>query len=71
MFMAILIFLPLSFIRPKLNSRGLIHKINFWWFVSTFLMLLWLGSQHVEYPFTDLSLTYSINYFLLCLVHYC
>jgi len=54
MFIAIFVILVLPFIdtnNKKGNSYSPISTIAFWIFVFNFLVLLWLGSCHVEPPF--------------------
>jgi len=54
MFIAIFVILVLPFIdtnNKKGNSYSPISTIAFWVFVFNFLVLLWLGSCHVEPPF--------------------
>ena|SRR5579862_3014499 len=38
-------------------------KIAFWLFVINFLLLLWLGGQHVEQPFISIGQVSTILYF--------
>jgi ubiquinol-cytochrome c reductase cytochrome b subunit len=38
-------------------------KIAFWLFVINFLLLLWLGGQHVEQPFINIGQVSTILYF--------
>ena len=41
-----------------------ISKVLFWFFIVNFFLLIWLGSQAVEYPFFELSILSSYYYFI-------
>lgn len=60
----ILITLPIINLN-KINSCKFyyLNKIIFWIFISSFIILTWLGKQVIEYPYTILSQIFSILYF--------
>lgn len=62
----ILALLPLS--SPKISAYNNFHILNFWWFICVFYMLTWLGGQHAEYPYTILSMGYTLWYFIYFLI---
>jgi hypothetical protein len=73
MFIAILILLVLPFTDTSFN-KGSSYKplftIAFWLFAFNFLVLMWLGSCHVENPFVlagQLATSYYFFHFLLLL----
>jgi ubiquinol-cytochrome c reductase cytochrome b subunit len=45
-----------------------LFKVFFWIFVMNFFLLLWLGSQHPEYPFTVIGQLATVVYFSFFLV---
>jgi ubiquinol-cytochrome c reductase cytochrome b subunit len=45
-----------------------LFKVFFWIFVMNFFLLLWLGSQHPEYPFTVIGQISTVVYFSFFLV---
>ena len=45
-----------------------LFKVAFWVFVIDFFLLLWLGSQHPEYPFTVIGQCATVLYFSFFLV---
>jgi len=45
-----------------------LSRLFFWLFVSTFLVLTWLGRCPAESPYTEVALLVTIIYFLLFLV---
>jgi ubiquinol-cytochrome c reductase cytochrome b subunit len=71
MFSAILVILTLS-IFDLTKSKGMqfkpINKIMFWNFVVIFLLLMQLGSKHVETPFIELGQIITILYFTYFLI---
>jgi ubiquinol-cytochrome c reductase cytochrome b subunit len=73
MFVAILILLVLPFIDVS-NIKGSSYKpiyiIGFWIFALNFLVLMWLGSCHVEPPFIvagQICTAYYFTHFLIVL----
>ena len=73
MFVAILILLVLPFTDTsniKGNSYRPLYTIAFWVFALNFLVLMWLGSCHVEYPFViagQIATAYYFAHFLIIL----
>jgi len=71
MFVAILILLVLPFTDTS-NIKGSSYKplftIAFWLFALNFLVLMWLGSCHVEPPFIVAGQVATFYYFLHFLV---
>lgn len=66
MFVAILILLALPFTDTsniKGNTYKPIYILTFWLFVLNFLVLMWLGSCHVEPPFIMAGQIATIYYF--------
>jgi quinol-cytochrome oxidoreductase complex cytochrome b subunit len=73
MFLAILILLVLPFTDTS-NIKGSSYKplyiIAFWLFALNFLILMWLGSCHVENPYIfagQVATAYYFAHFLLIL----
>jgi ubiquinol-cytochrome c reductase cytochrome b subunit len=73
MFIAILILLVLPFSDTS-NIKGSSYKplyiIAFWLFALNFLILMWLGSCHVEPPFIlagQVATAYYFSHFLIIL----
>jgi len=71
MFVAILILLALPFTDTS-NIKGNTYKplyiLAFWLFVLNFLVLMWLGSCHVEPPFIlagQIATAYYFAHFLI------
>nr|AXS67644.1 cytochrome b [Cicadellidae gen. sp. 1 JCX-2018] len=64
--MSILIIMSLVF-SMKGKFKGMefypMSQINMWMFMSSFIMLTWLGSKPVEMPFVSLSISFTITYF--------
>nr|YP_010736895.1 cytochrome b [Pedionis sagittata]WEP24769.1 cytochrome b [Pedionis sagittata] len=60
----ILIILPMS-MKMKFKSMSFypISQINFWMFVNTTIMLTWIGSKPVEFPFTKTGMILTVMYF--------
>jgi len=71
MFGAIAVWLLLPIINIS-SSRSNIFKpltsLNYWFIVSNFLILGWIGQQPVEYPFMEIGMFSTVLYFLLFLV---
>uniref|UniRef100_A0AB39A5C2 Cytochrome b n=1 Tax=Sophonia unicolor TaxID=3237925 RepID=A0AB39A5C2_9HEMI len=66
LFLSILILLILPF-SMKMKFKGImfypINQILFWMYVSTVIMLTWIGARPVEIPFTDTGMILTIMYF--------
>lgn len=60
----ILVILPISM---KSNFRGNrfypLNQVNFWLFVSTAIILTWIGARPVEAPFINIGITLTVVYF--------
>jgi quinol-cytochrome oxidoreductase complex cytochrome b subunit len=71
MFGAIAVWLLLPIINIS-STRSNIFKpltsLNYWFIVSNFLILGWIGQQPVEYPFMEIGMFTTLLYFLLFLV---
>ena len=71
MFGAIAVWLLLPIINIS-STRSNIFKpltsLNYWFIVSNFLILGWIGQQPVEYPFMEIGLFTTVLYFLFFLV---
>jgi ubiquinol-cytochrome c reductase cytochrome b subunit len=71
MFSAILIILTLPFTDLS-KSRGMqfrpLSKIAFYFFIANFLILLQLGTKHVESPFIEFGQISTVLYFSYFLV---
>lgn len=71
MFSAILILLALPILdtsRVRSSAFRPLYKLFFWLFVTNFLILLWLGGQHVEPPFVlmgQIATTLYFAYFII------
>nr|YP_010692624.1 cytochrome b [Centrotus cornutus]WBV77365.1 cytochrome b [Centrotus cornutus] len=65
----ILMIMPKS-MKMKFKSLSFypLNQIMFWWFVSNFLMLTWIGSQPVEPPFIMTGTMLTIMYFTYFLI---
>jgi ubiquinol-cytochrome c reductase cytochrome b subunit len=71
MFSSLLILLILPFANPsniRANTFKPLSKFLFWIFVSNFLLLLYLGSCHVEEPYIFIGQISTIIYFSYFLV---
>nr|UEN67852.1 cytochrome b [Pyrocoelia analis] len=66
LFMSILIFMimPLFFKKIQTNKFYPMNKILFWMFISTAIMLTWIGAKPVEEPFITTGQTLTIMYFM-------
>jgi len=66
----ILLTLPLTVSRPLKSSQFFpVHQILFWFFVSNFFLLTWIGARPVEDPFIILSQILTITYFSFFLIN--
>ena len=63
MFSSILILFTCSFHIIKISRFNIIFKINFWLFVSNFIILGWLGSKVIEQPYVILAQLCTIYYY--------
>ena len=50
-----------TFVDPKFVIS---HKIKFWFFIATFILLGWIGAMPAEEPFVSLGLDLTFLYFL-------
>nr|YP_010996529.1 cytochrome b [Sophonia fuscomarginata]WPC85271.1 cytochrome b [Sophonia fuscomarginata] len=66
LFLSILILLIMPF-SMKMKFKGImfypINQMLFWMYVSTVIMLTWIGARPVEIPFTDTGMILTIMYF--------
>nr|YP_009868536.1 cytochrome b [Cofana yasumatsui]QKG63366.1 cytochrome b [Cofana yasumatsui] len=66
LFMSIIILMILPF-SMKMKFKGIqfypMSQINFWMFVSTVILLTWIGAKPVELPFTKTGLILTVLYF--------
>nr|YP_010708607.1 cytochrome b [Silvatares holzenthali]WCR50267.1 cytochrome b [Silvatares holzenthali] len=66
----ILFILPFTFMKNiKGNQFYLLNKYLFWMFVFIFILLTWLGSTPMEFPYTQLSQFVTISYFSYFLIN--
>jgi quinol-cytochrome oxidoreductase complex cytochrome b subunit len=63
----ILAFLPLAHSRQKLNHFNR-HDLLIWRFITTNLLLMWLGRQPVESPYISIGQTLTVFYFGLLFI---
>ena len=71
MFASLLILLIMPIVdtsRIRGNQFRPLMKFFFWVFVVNFFILLWIGSQHPEYPYTVIGQFSTVVYFLFFLV---
>jgi ubiquinol-cytochrome c reductase cytochrome b subunit len=68
---SIIIIYLLPFIKITINSSNFypINNILIWLFFNVFIILTWLGSQPIEYPFIQLSQFFSLIYFIYFIVN--
>jgi len=65
----ILLFLPiLDTSRGRSSAFSPLRRVFFWLFVTNFLILLWVGGQHVEEPYITLSQLGTAFYFAYFLI---
>jgi len=65
----ILLIMPLADLsRIRGNQFKPLMKLFFWIFVVNFFILIWIGSQHPEYPFTIIGQFSTALYFLFFLM---
>ena len=67
MFASLLILLALPLLdtsRIRGSQFRPLMKFFFWVFVVNFFVLLWIGSQHPEYPYTVIGQFSTVVYFL-------
>lgn len=67
---ALLISILILFIIPLLfnktiqgNSFSYLNKILFWFFFIIFIILTWIGSKPIEYPYVNIGQIFTILYF--------
>nr|YP_010996490.1 cytochrome b [Sophonia nigrilineata]WPC85232.1 cytochrome b [Sophonia nigrilineata] len=65
----ILLIMPMSM---KMKFKGLVfyplNQVLFWMYVSTVILLTWIGARPVELPFTNTGLILTIMYFMYFIV---
>nr|YP_010554670.1 cytochrome b [Ceratopsyche gautamittra]UYO79303.1 cytochrome b [Ceratopsyche gautamittra] len=64
--MSILILFIMPFIFNKTiqgNMYFFFNKILFWFFFSMFLILTWIGSKPIEFPFVNIGQIFTVLYF--------
>nr|YP_010554605.1 cytochrome b [Cheumatopsyche infascia]UYO79225.1 cytochrome b [Cheumatopsyche infascia] len=69
--MSILILFIMPFLKKKLiqsNSFFYLNKIWFWMFFSIFLILTWIGSKSIDYPFVNIGQMMTVFYFSFFLI---
>ena len=60
----ILLVLPYTdFSRVRSSTFRPLMKLNFWFFVVNFLILMWIGSQHPETPYVEVGQLATAFYF--------
>ena len=67
MFGALLIFLILPYSdlsQIRGSSFRPLMKFAFWFFVTDFIILMWIGSQHPETPYVEIGQVATAFYFL-------
>nr|UYO79264.1 cytochrome b [Hydropsyche sp. XG-2022] len=70
--MSILILFIMPFIFNKTiqgNSFYFFNKILFWFFFMMFLILTWIGSKPIEFPFVNIGQIFTILYFSFFLIN--
>lgn len=66
MFGSLLILLALPILdtaRIRSNQFRPVMKLAFWFFVVTFIILLWIGSQHPNTPYLEIGQIFTAYYF--------
>nr|YP_010154762.1 cytochrome b [Ceratina okinawana]QQX27997.1 cytochrome b [Ceratina okinawana] len=48
----------------KSNKFYPLNQIIYWMFINNFIMLTWLGSQLIEYPYITLNNIFTLTYFI-------
>ncbi|RLU14643.1 cob (mitochondrion) [Ooceraea biroi] len=66
----ILYFLPETKSKMKSNSFYPLNQILFWMFMNNFIMLTFMGSQVIEYPYINISQILSMSYFMFFFMNY-
>lgn len=61
---SVLVLYTLPITKPKYRIKMFYSQIRFWWFCGVFIVLLWVGSQPVEFPFERLGQVFTVLYFL-------
>nr|YP_010835922.1 cytochrome b [Apphia sp. 1 SJ-2023a]WGC89441.1 cytochrome b [Apphia sp. 1 SJ-2023a] len=71
LFLSILILMILPF-SMKMKFKGLmfypLSQINFWVFISTVILLTWIGARPVELPFTLTGMMLTMLYFMYFII---
>nr|YP_009332457.1 cytochrome b [Schlechtendalia chinensis]API68531.1 cytochrome b [Schlechtendalia chinensis] len=75
--LALLMSILILLIMPLMNNKKFltnkfypINKILFWIFIMTFLILTWIGTQPVEYPFISMGQIFTLLYFTYFILNY-
>nr|WCL18782.1 cytochrome b [Phthiridium sp. A GC-2023a] len=72
LFLSILILLTLPITHKKKiqsNSFSPLNKMLFWFFISILILLTWIGSKPIEFPYVHISQILTILYFLFFLIN--
>nr|YP_010411519.1 cytochrome b [Euurobracon yokahamae]UJJ81894.1 cytochrome b [Euurobracon yokahamae] len=74
---ALILSILILFIKPMLYkgkfqgmSFNLINQIYFWFYVNSLILLTWLGSCLIEYPYMELSQILTVFYFIYYFLNY-
>lgn len=62
--LSLVIALAILFILPKPIQFTPVNKLRFWGLVNVFLILTWIGSEPVEWPYETLGQILSLIYFM-------
>nr|BCR02916.1 cytochrome B [Riccardoella tokyoensis] len=70
MMMSIVILMIMPMMKKSITSSKFnpIHKMNFWLFTMSFLMLSWIGANPVEMPFEMMGKFFSTLYFIMIMM---
>nr|YP_010850294.1 cytochrome b [Tomicus minor]WGH11785.1 cytochrome b [Tomicus minor] len=75
--LALVMSIAILYTLPFLNNKKIqgtqfypMNKFMFWSFISTFILLTWIGARPVEYPYIEMGQTLTILYFLYFLINW-